>query len=310
MVHGNGAGCGPDQVWILKRVSIVAGNDFRDAEPSQDENGRPDITFNLTSERATASTPSPAPTSNKMMAIVLNDRVREAATIESGIRDSGRITGGFSPERRRTSRSRCVPARCRPRSTHWKSAASARRSAQPPSAQGVIAAVAGMLAVMVFMLIYYRGAGINADLALFLNLVILLGFMGFTGSTLTLPGIAGVILTIGMGVDSNVLIFERIREELHTGQARCVGRRPGLRARLDHHHRHARHDHRLGGDPVPLRHRSGARLRRHADLRSAGEPLHRCLCLARHLRLDPRSARNAARHYRSSSSGLSLRLLD
>jgi preprotein translocase subunit SecD len=71
---------------------------------------------------------------------------------------------------------------------------------------------------MVFMLIYYRGAGINADLALVLNLVILLGFMGFTHAVLTLPGIAGVILTIGMGVDSNVLIFERIREELRLGK--------------------------------------------------------------------------------------------
>ena len=69
------------------------------------------------------------------------------------------------------------------------------------------------------MLIYYRGSGINADLALILNLVILLGFMGFTTSTLTLPGIAGVILTIGMGVDSNVLIFERIREEIRDGKA-------------------------------------------------------------------------------------------
>jgi preprotein translocase subunit SecD len=76
-----------------------------------------------------------------------------------------------------------------------------------------------MLAVMVFMLFYYHGSGINADLALFLNLVILLGFMGFTESVLTLPGIAGVILTIGMGVDSNVLIFERIREELRAGKA-------------------------------------------------------------------------------------------
>jgi preprotein translocase subunit SecD len=76
-----------------------------------------------------------------------------------------------------------------------------------------------MLTVMVFMLIYYRGAGINADLALFLNLVILLGFMGYSGATLTLPGIAGVILTIGMGVDSNVLIFERIREELRAGKS-------------------------------------------------------------------------------------------
>ena len=67
--------------------------------------------------------------------------------------------------------------------------------------------------------VYYHGAGVNADLSLFLNLIILLGFMGFTSAVLTLPGIAGVILTIGMGVDSNVLIFERIREELRAGKS-------------------------------------------------------------------------------------------
>jgi preprotein translocase subunit SecD len=71
---------------------------------------------------------------------------------------------------------------------------------------------------MIFMLIYYRGAGINADISLVLNLVILLGFMGYFGAVLTLPGIAGVILTVGMGVDSNVLIFERIREEFRNGK--------------------------------------------------------------------------------------------
>ena len=80
------------------------------------------------------------------------------------------------------------------------------------------AAVIGMAVVMIFMLFYYHAAGINADLGLFLNLVILLGFLGFSGATLTLPGIAGVILTVGMGVDSNVLIFERIREELRHGK--------------------------------------------------------------------------------------------
>jgi preprotein translocase subunit SecD len=83
----------------------------------------------------------------------------------------------------------------------------------------VEAAAVGMLSVLVFMLVYYRGAGINADVALILNLVILLGFLGYTGATLTLPGIAGVILTVGMGVDSNVLIFERIREELRNGKS-------------------------------------------------------------------------------------------
>jgi preprotein translocase subunit SecD len=85
--------------------------------------------------------------------------------------------------------------------------------------KGITAAIVGVLVVMAFMLFYYRGSGINADLALFLNLVILLGFMGVSGATLTLPGIAGVILTIGMGVDSNVLIFERIREEMRAGKA-------------------------------------------------------------------------------------------
>ena len=80
------------------------------------------------------------------------------------------------------------------------------------------AAIIGMVAVLIFMLVYYRGAGINADVALILNLIILLGFLGFSEATLTLPGIAGVILTVGMGVDSNVLIFERIREELRNGK--------------------------------------------------------------------------------------------
>jgi preprotein translocase subunit SecD len=88
---------------------------------------------------------------------------------------------------------------------------------------GVRAAVIGMVAVLVFMLIYYRGAGVNADIALIMNLIILLGFLGWStiagvNVALTLPGIAGVILTVGMGVDSNVLIFERIREELRNGK--------------------------------------------------------------------------------------------
>ena len=88
---------------------------------------------------------------------------------------------------------------------------------------GVRAAVIGMVAVLIFMLIYYRGAGVNADVALIMNLIILLGFLGWStiagvNVALTLPGIAGVILTVGMGVDSNVLIFERIREELRNGK--------------------------------------------------------------------------------------------
>ena len=94
--------------------------------------------------------------------------------------------------------------------------------------QGVISAIAGMAAVMIFMLIYYKGSGVNADIALVLNLIILLGFMGYSGAVLTLPGIAGVILTIGMGVDSNVLIFERIREELRSGKTAAAAVKEGF----------------------------------------------------------------------------------
>ena len=144
---------------------------------------------------------------------------------------------------------------------------------------GVTAAVIGMVAVLIFMLVYYHGAGINADLALILNLIILLGFMGYSGATLTLPGIAGVILTVGMGVDSNVLIFERIREELRNGKTppSAVDR---ASACLDHHRGYPRHDHRFGGHFVHIRHRPGEGIRRDADLRFAGEPVYGGFCFA------------------------------
>ena len=87
-------------------------------------------------------------------------------------------------------------------------------TARNPIRAGVTASLIGFLAVLVFMLIYYRLSGVNAVIALALNVLILLGAMGYFGATLTLPGIAGLILTVGMAVDSNVLIFERIREEL------------------------------------------------------------------------------------------------
>jgi preprotein translocase subunit SecD len=156
---------------------------------------------------------------NHYLAIDLDNRVREAASIRTEIHDSAVIEGGFT-EQSAKDLSLLLNSGALPASIHYIQETTVGPSLGIDSIRkGVEAAVVGMIAVMVFMLIYYRGAGINADLALFLNLVILLGFMGFTGSTLTLPGIAGVILTVGMGVDSNVLIFERIREELRHGKA-------------------------------------------------------------------------------------------
>jgi preprotein translocase subunit SecD len=233
LVRGAGSAGAPEQVWLLKRVSEVEGTDFRDAQPSQDQNGRPNIRFTLTTEAGdrfykytsehSANTATPG-----SMAIVLDNKVREVAGIQSAIRDSGEITGGFTQQQANDLslmlRTGALPASISYLETRVVGPSLGAASIR----QGVIAAVAGMLAVMLFMLVYYRGAGINANLALILNLVILLGFMGFTGATLTLPGIAGVILTIGMGVDSNVLIFERIREELRSGKTAAAAVQQGF----------------------------------------------------------------------------------
>jgi preprotein translocase subunit SecD len=206
------------QYYILQRVPVVAGNDFLDAQPSVDENGRPDAIFTLSNNAGDRFYRFTSSNIGKALAVVLDNRVQEAATIQQAIRDQGRITGLGKDKAENLSlmlRTGALPA-----SIHYLQESVVGPSLGADSIrEGVMASIIGMAAVLIFMLIYYHGAGINADLALILNLIILLGFMGFSGAVLTLPGIAGVILTIGMGVDSNVLIFERIREELRAGKA-------------------------------------------------------------------------------------------
>jgi preprotein translocase subunit SecD len=216
---------GPDRVYLVSRTSVASGTDIRDArEGTKAENNAPIVNFYLN--------PTPAKKFGEFtlehmeggrdpayLAIVLDNKVISAPSIHSQITDSGYIEGNFTPESAKDLamllRSGALPA-----SLTYQSESTVGPSLGADSIRaGVKAAVAGMVAVLLFMLIYYRGAGINANLALILNLIILLGFMGFFGAVLTLPGIAGVILTVGMGVDSNVLIFERIREELRHGKA-------------------------------------------------------------------------------------------
>ncbi len=233
LLHGQGTPTAPDQVWELKRASEVEGTDFRDAQPGQDINGRPNIQFTLTTdagERFFKYTDAHKQGSADAgsMAIVLGGKVREVASIQSGIRDRGEITGTFSKQETDdlslALRTGSLPATIEYLETRTVGPSLGAASIR----QGVVAAIAGMGAVMIFMLVYYKGSGINADLALLLNLLILLGFMGYSHATLTLPGIAGVILTIGMGVDSNVLIFERIREELRAGKTAAAAVKEGF----------------------------------------------------------------------------------
>lgn len=220
LMHGKNIGSsGEDAVYIISRVSAVAGHDLREARVGRNsQTGQPLVSFFLTAEGGRRFSNFTSQHVGDYLAVVLDNKVMEVAVIKSEIGDSGEISGGFTDQKAKdlalVLNSGALPAGIKyleERTVGPSLGADSIRA-------GVRAAVIGMLAVLIFMLVYYHGAGVNADVALILNLIILLGFLGFSGATLTLPGIAGVILTVGMGVDSNVLIFERIREELRNGK--------------------------------------------------------------------------------------------
>jgi preprotein translocase subunit SecD len=207
------------QAWyLISRASAVTGRDLRSADASRDENGQPSVSFALTGEGGRRFASFTGAHVGDYLAVVLDNKVQEVAVIKDQIHDQGVINGRFT-EQQTKDLSMILRSGALPAGIKYLEERTVGPSLGSDSIRaGVTAAVIGMLAVLIFMLIYYHAAGINADIALILNLIILLGFLGYSGATLTLPGIAGVILTVGMGVDSNVLIFERIREELRNGK--------------------------------------------------------------------------------------------
>ena len=211
---------GGEQSWYLvSRVSAVRGKDLRDAQPSTDQNGQPNVRFQLTGEGGQRFYSFTSAHVGESLGVVLDGKVQEVANIKEAIRDTGEISGGSMSQQQAKDLSMILRSGALPAGIKYLEERTVGPSLGTDSIRhGVNAAIIGMLAVLIFMLVYYRGAGINADIALILNLIILLGFMGYFEAVLTLPGIAGVILTVGMGVDSNVLIFERIREELRNGK--------------------------------------------------------------------------------------------
>jgi preprotein translocase subunit SecD len=205
--------------YLVSRASAVSGKDLRDAQPSTDQNGQPSVSFTLTGDGGQRFYSFTSSHVGEQLAVVLDNKVQEVANIHEAIRDRGEISGGRMNEQQSKDLSMILRSGALPAGIKYLEERTVGPSLGADSIRaGVRAAVIGMLAVLIFMLVYYRGAGINADVALILNLIILLGFMGYFEAVLTLPGIAGVILTVGMGVDSNVLIFERIREELRNGK--------------------------------------------------------------------------------------------
>jgi preprotein translocase subunit SecD len=207
-----------DSYYVVSRLAAVSGRDLRSADPQRDENGQPSVGFTLTNEGGKKFETFTSAHIGDYLAVVLDGKVREVAVIKGSIRDRGQISGNMDDQQTQDLsmilRSGALPATIKYLEERTVGPSLGRDSIR----QGVNAAIIGMLAVMIFMLIYYKGAGINADLALVFNLLILLAFLAYFKATLTLPGIAGLILTVGMGVDSNVLIFERIREELRAGK--------------------------------------------------------------------------------------------
>lgn len=207
--------------YILSRAAVVTGRDLRSAQENRNANnpGQWIVDFTLSAEAASRFGPFTQQNIGRQMAVVLDHRVYTAPVINGRIDDSGMIEGNFSQQSAHDL-ALVLRAGALPASIKYLEERTVGPSLGADSIRhGVEASVLSLLVVMIFMLIYYRLSGANAVLALILNLVILLAALAFFGAVLTLPGIAGVILTIGMGVDSNVLVFERIREELHYGKS-------------------------------------------------------------------------------------------
>lgn len=206
---------------VVETPAIIDGSELRNATAIPSQGGRADdyeINFSLKKSGADKFGAWTGSHINEYMGVVLNGEVKSIAYIRSQIYDSGQITGRFTKQSAEdlalTLRSGALPAPIEYLEERTVGPSLGRDSIRA----GVRASLVGLVLVVVFMLFYYRGSGINAVVALLLNMILMLAGLIVFGATLTLPGIAGIILTIGMAVDSNVLIFERIREELRSGK--------------------------------------------------------------------------------------------
>jgi preprotein translocase subunit SecD len=210
------------EVWnLVSRAPIVTGRDLKNASESRNTNnpGQWQVNFTLSSEAARRFGPFTEANKDKQLAIVLDHKVYSAPVINGRIDDNGMIEGNFGQDSAHDL-ALVLRAGALPASIKYLEERTVGPSLGADSIRhGLQASVLSLIVVMVFMVFYYRLSGVNAVIALLLNLLILLAALAYFGAVLTLPGIAGVILTIGMGVDSNVLVFERIREELRNGKS-------------------------------------------------------------------------------------------
>jgi preprotein translocase subunit SecD len=206
------------QYYAVERRRQVTGRDLQTAHPGLGQFNQPIVNFSLTADGSQKFGELTGANVGKPLAIVLDGRVMSAPNIKTRITDSGQIEGSFTQQQvedlSTALRSGALPAGI----TYLEERTVGPYLGSDSIQQGLRAGVVGTLLVIVAMLAIYSLSGVNAIAALLLNVLILFGGLGAFHSTLTLPGIAGIILTIGMAVDANVLVFERIREEMHAGR--------------------------------------------------------------------------------------------
>jgi preprotein translocase subunit SecD len=218
---------GDDAFYVLERAPVVTGEDLVDAQPAFDQNGQPSVTFRFNPAGGRKFGDFTAENIGRPFAIVLDDEVISAPVIQAHISGgSGQITGNFD-----VAESTNLAVLLRAGALPAELVFLEERTIGPELGQdsidaGRIATLVAFAAVLVFMALSYGLFGIFANIALILNIALLFGALSLIGATLTLPGIAGIVLTVGMAVDANVLVFERIREELRAakGPARAIER--------------------------------------------------------------------------------------
>jgi preprotein translocase subunit SecD len=209
---------GQPTYYLLRKEAMITGRDLKSARVGVDESNQPQINFALNATATDRFGRDTQRSIGRQLAIVLDGTVYSAPVIQSKLGADNRITGRFSTqeadELAKILKAGALPATLRYLQELTVGASLGRDSVR----DGVRASIAAMAFITIFMLVYYRLSGLNAIVALAANLLIVLAAMAYTSATLTLPGIAGIILTVGVGVDTNVLVFERIREELRNGK--------------------------------------------------------------------------------------------
>ena len=219
VVRGD-ASRGQSGVYLVSKVAVVTGKDLRTVRRGSDEWGNPAVLFTMNSDGGARFERATGENVGKQIAIILDNKVQSAPVVETQIRrvEGGMIRGRFSPEEA-DDLVIVLKAGALPAGINYLEERSIGPTLGADSVrQGLLAGLVAIMAVMAFMIFFYRLSGINAVIALILNVVLLFGALAYFHATLTLPGIAGIILGIGMAVDANVLIFERIKEESALGK--------------------------------------------------------------------------------------------